>query len=127
METSMPRGSKDTYSESQKKKAEHIEKSYEDKGVSKTRAESIAWATVNKQSGGGEKSGSGKSKPEHQKSLARRDSAKNAENTKSRKPVSGTLESATKQELMLKAREKNIPKRSTMNKAELILALRKPS
>lgn len=122
----MPRGSKDKYSESQKKKAEHIEKSYEDKGVSKTRAESIAWATVNKQSGGGEKSGSGRTKPNTQKEAAKKDSAANAVKSKTRKTQPGTLESSTKQELLSKARAKNIQGRSKMNKAELILALRKP-
>lgn len=53
----MTRGSKEKYTEPQKKKAEHIEKGYEKKGVPKKRAEQIAWATVNKQSGGGEKAG----------------------------------------------------------------------
>lgn len=123
----MPRGSKEKYTDAQIKKAEHIEKSYEQKGVSEARAESIAWATVNKQSGGGEKSGSGKSKPKSQKSAARKDSAKNAASSRQRKSEPGTLESETKQALLEKARAKNIPNRSSMNKAELILALRKPS
>ena len=48
----MPRGSKDKYTAEQKRKAEHIEESYEHKGVSKEEAEARAWATVNKQSGG---------------------------------------------------------------------------
>lgn len=51
----MPRGDKDKYTDKQKRKAEHIEDSYEAKGVSKNEAESRAWATVNKQSGGGER------------------------------------------------------------------------
>ena len=123
----MPRGSKEKYTDAQKKKAEHIEKSYAQKGVSQERAESIAWATVNKQSGGGEKSGSGKSKPASKKSTDRKDSAQNAASTRHKKSQPGTLESETKQALLTKAREKNIPKRSSMNKAELILALRKPS
>ena len=53
----MARGSKEKYTEEQKRKAEHIEKSYEHKGVPKDEAEARAWAIVNKQSGGGEKSG----------------------------------------------------------------------
>ena len=53
----MPRGSKDKYTAEQKRKAEHIEESYEHKGVSKDEAEARAWATVNKQSGGGERAG----------------------------------------------------------------------
>jgi plasmid stabilization system protein ParE len=58
----MPRGDKSSYTDKQKRKAEHIEKGYEKRGVKKDEAERRAWATVNKQSGGGKKSGSGKSK-----------------------------------------------------------------
>ena len=50
----MPQGDKDKYTDKQKRKAEHIEKSYERKGVSGKEAEARAWATVNKQSGGGQ-------------------------------------------------------------------------
>jgi len=60
----MPRGDKSSYSDKQKRQAEHIEKSYEDRGDSKKEAESRAWATVNKSSGGGKKSGSGRGKKE---------------------------------------------------------------
>ncbi len=56
----MPQGSKEAYTDKQKRQAEHIEKSYEKKGVSEKEAESRAWATVNKQDGGGKKSGSGR-------------------------------------------------------------------
>lgn len=48
----MPRGDKSSYSAKQKRQAEHIEDSYESKGVSKKKAERIAWSTVNKESGG---------------------------------------------------------------------------
>jgi plasmid stabilization system protein ParE len=58
----MPRGDKSKYTNKQIRQAEHIEESYEEKGVPKTEAESIAWATVNKNSGGGNKSGSGRKK-----------------------------------------------------------------
>ncbi len=58
----MPRGDKSSYTDKQKRKAEHIEESYEDRGVSKKEAEKRAWATVNKESGGGKKSGSGRGK-----------------------------------------------------------------
>ena len=58
----MPRGDKDKYTDKQKRKAEHIEEGYEERGVSKKEAESRAWATVNKESGGGNKSGSGRGK-----------------------------------------------------------------
>jgi plasmid stabilization system protein ParE len=56
----MPRGDKDAYTDKQKRQAEHIEEGYEKKGVSDKEAESRAWATVNKQDGGGNKSGSGR-------------------------------------------------------------------
>jgi plasmid stabilization system protein ParE len=60
----MPQGDKDKYTDKQKRKAEHIEEGYEDRGVSKEEAERRAWATVNKESGGGKKSGSGRGKKE---------------------------------------------------------------
>jgi len=56
----MAKGDKDKYTDKQKRKAEHIEESYEDRGVSQEEAERRAWATVNKESGGGNKSGSGR-------------------------------------------------------------------
>ena len=55
----MPRGDKSKYTQKQKRKAEHIEEGYERRGVSEKEAERRAWATVNKQEGGGKKSGSG--------------------------------------------------------------------
>lgn len=59
----MARGSKAKYSSKQKRKAEHIEEGYEKRGTSKKEAERRAWATVNKMTGGGKKSGSGVGKP----------------------------------------------------------------
>ena len=56
----MPRGDKSTYTPKQKRKARHIEEGYEDRGISEKEAERRAWATVNKESGGGNKSGSGR-------------------------------------------------------------------
>lgn len=56
----MPRGDKSAYTEKQKRQAEHIEQSYRDRGASEQTAEARAWATVNKQDGGGKKSGSGR-------------------------------------------------------------------
>jgi len=64
----MPRGDKSSYTDKQKRKAEHIEEGYEDRGVGKEEAERRAWATVNKESGGGEKSGSGRGKKENHES-----------------------------------------------------------
>lgn len=60
----MPQGDKSSYTDKQKRKAAHIEEGYEDRGVSKKEAEARAWATVNKESGGGNKSGSGRGKPD---------------------------------------------------------------
>lgn len=56
----MPQGDKDKYTDKQKRKAEHIEEGYIEQGVSEEEAERRAWATVNKQDGGGNKSGSGR-------------------------------------------------------------------
>ena len=60
----MPRGDKSAYTDKQKRKAEHIEAGYEKRGLSEKEAERRAWATVNKESGGGNKSGSGRGKPD---------------------------------------------------------------
>ncbi|AOX16377.1 hypothetical protein [Kozakia baliensis] len=59
----MPRGDKSSYTDKQKRQAEHIEESYESRGVSEEEAERRAWATVNKETGGGKKSGSGRGHP----------------------------------------------------------------
>jgi plasmid stabilization system protein ParE len=58
----MPRGDKSKYTDKQERKADHIAEGYEDRGVSEKEAERRAWATVNKESGGGNKSGSGRGK-----------------------------------------------------------------
>lgn len=64
----MPRGDKSSYTDKQKRQAEHIEQGYEKRGVGKKEAESRAWATVNKESGGGNKSGSGRGKKDSHES-----------------------------------------------------------
>lgn len=56
----MPRGDKSAYTDKQKRQAEHIEDSERERGRSPATAERIAWATVNKQDGGGKKSGAGR-------------------------------------------------------------------
>jgi plasmid stabilization system protein ParE len=63
-EALMPRGDKSKYTDRQKRKAEHIEEGYEKRGVKKKEAERRAWATVNKEEGGGNKSGSGRGVPD---------------------------------------------------------------
>lgn len=58
----MPRGDKSSYTDKQKRQAEHIEESYEQRGLPRDEAEHRAWATVNAETGGGKKSGSGRGK-----------------------------------------------------------------
>lgn len=58
----MPRGDKSNSTPAQRCKARHIEASYEAR----------AWATVNKQSGGGERPGGGRRTPAKRKAQARR-------------------------------------------------------
>lgn len=122
----MSRGSKAKYTEKQKRKAEHIEENYEEKGMSSERAEQIAWATVNKQSGGGERSGSGRQKSASAKADARADSAQRAQQTKRQKSKQGALENQSKASLLEIARARDIAGRSHMKKQDLIAALRNP-
>ncbi len=56
----MPRGDKSAYTGKQKRQAQHIEDGYEKQGLPQEEAEACAWATVNKLSGGGRLSGSGR-------------------------------------------------------------------
>lgn len=141
----MSAGSKEKYTTEQKRKAEHIEAGYEAKGVSHEKAEQIAWATVNKQSGGGERSGSGTTTPEWKKAAARKDSAQHAvatkhqsatPNSRGRQPLERQPQERQPQErqplehqpldiLRAKARKKHISGRSNMSKDELIQALRR--
>jgi hypothetical protein len=58
----MPRGDKSAYTPKQKRKAEHIEEGYKKRGVSTKTAAKRAWATVNKQDGGGKRKRSAKSR-----------------------------------------------------------------
>lgn len=67
----MPRGDKGAYTDKQKRKAEHIAEGYEDQGVSRKEAKSRAWATVNRDSGGGNKSGSGRGRKDSNVSASR--------------------------------------------------------
>lgn len=65
MTEDLPRGDKSKSTDKQKRKAEHIAEGYEESGVSEREAKRRAWATVNAVHGGGEKSGSGRGKPEN--------------------------------------------------------------
>jgi plasmid stabilization system protein ParE len=60
----MPRGDTSKYSDKQKRQADHIAEGYEERGVSEPEAERRAWATVNKESGGGKRSASGRGRPQ---------------------------------------------------------------
>ena len=61
----MPQGDKSKYTDKQERKADDIAEGYEKRGASKDEAERRAWATVNKETGGGKKSGSGRGKLEN--------------------------------------------------------------
>jgi plasmid stabilization system protein ParE len=95
----MPRGDKSKYTDKQKRKAEHIAESYESRGVPDSVAESRAWATVNKESGGGNKSGSGKGKPESHvssKSGGKKGGAASASRTAEERSASAKKAAATR-------------------------------
>lgn len=61
----MPRGDKSSYTDKQKRQAEHIEEGYEARGLGEKEAERRAWATVNAMTHGGKKSGSGRGRAEN--------------------------------------------------------------
>ncbi len=61
----MPQGDKSSYSNKQKRQAEHIEEGYEHRGIKPKEAKRRAWATVNKMTHGGKKSGSGRGRSEN--------------------------------------------------------------
>jgi plasmid stabilization system protein ParE len=67
-EDMMPRGDKSSYTNKQKRQAEHIEKGYEGRGASAKESARRAWSTVNADTGGGKKSGSGRGKAENEPS-----------------------------------------------------------
>ncbi|HEV8014474.1 MAG TPA: plasmid stabilization protein [Stellaceae bacterium] len=98
----MARGSKAAYTSKQKRQAEHIEEGYERRGIGEGEAERRAWATVNKMTGGGRKSGSGRghrankaparkggriggAAAAHRPAAARSASARKAERTRARR------------------------------------------
>lgn len=119
----MPRGDKSSYTDRQKRQAEHIEAGYAQRGVAKDEAEARAWATVNAISGGGRKSGSGRGKAEDPRpsrtggerggaasasrpAAARSASAKKAAATRaaSAKKTAGTRSTAAKKAAATRAR-----------------------
>jgi hypothetical protein len=101
----MPRGDKSSYSGRQKRKATHIEQGYEKRGVSKKTAQKRAWATVNKQEGGGAKKGSGRKKTATKKGT-RKTAAKK-----------GTRKTAAKKGARKTARTKSTGRKSASKRA----------
>ena len=91
----MPRGDKSRYTEKQKRQAEHIEEGYEKRGVPAKEAAKRAWATVNKETGGGKKSGSGRGKPTN-RSASRKGGKKGGAATKGRSTAKGRTTSRSK-------------------------------
>ncbi len=91
----MPQGDKSKYTDKQKRKAEHIAEGYEARGVSEKEAEARAWATVNKDSGGGNKSGSGRGHPDSHAS-ARKGGKAAASRTAAERSASARKAAATR-------------------------------
>ena len=98
----MPRGDKSSYTDKQKRRAEHIEEGYEKRGVGHNEAERRAWATVNKESGGGKKSGSGRGKKENRS--ASRKGGRLGGRAAARRPAAARSASAKKAARTRKAR-----------------------
>ena len=90
----MPRGDKSKYTGKQKRKADHIAEGYEERGIPEDEAERRAWATVNKESCGGNKSGSGRGVPDTHESA--RKGGKLGGETSPRRPATESSASAKK-------------------------------
>ncbi len=90
----MAQGSKKSYTDKQKRKAEHIEEGYKEKGTSSKKSERIVWATVNKEDGGGKKSGTSKKSKTANKA------------TKAKTTKSKTKKTSTKAKTTLKSKTK---------------------
>lgn len=81
----MPQGDKSKYTDKQKRKAEHIEEGYVERGMDEKEAAAKAWATVNAQDGGGKKPGGSGRKPAAPRTAEQRSaSAKKAAATRKR-------------------------------------------
>ncbi|HZP80239.1 MAG TPA: hypothetical protein VFB21_01255 [Chthonomonadaceae bacterium] len=78
----MPRGSKSAYTAKQQRMAEHIEESYESRGVPEDEAERRAWATVNKETGGGRATAEGRHRADERIGAGHGKSASSAEHEK---------------------------------------------
>jgi len=80
----MPRGDKSSYTSKQKRQAEHIEEGYKKRGISSKTAAKRAWATVNKETGGGKKK-TAKKKAAKKKSASKKTAKKASSRRKSTK------------------------------------------
>ena len=103
----MPRGDKSKYTDKQERKADHIAESYEERGVSEDEAERRAWATVNMESGGGNKSGSGRGHPDNH--AASRKGGKKGGEASAKRPASERSASAKKAAQTRKRNAENHP------------------
>ena len=92
----MPRGDKTKYTDKQKRQAEHIENGYENRGVSENEAEKRAWATVNKTTGGGKKSGSGRGKAVNKKAAKKGGRKGDSNQSHAKRVAAGKKASATR-------------------------------
>jgi len=90
----MARGSKAKYTNKQKRRARRIEKSYERRGIGRREATRRAWATENKETGGGKKSGSGRGKRENRS--ASRKGGRLGGRAQARRPAAARSRSARK-------------------------------
>jgi hypothetical protein len=109
----MPRGDKSAYTGKQKRMAEHIEEGYEKRGTPKKEAERRAWATVNKETGGGNKSGSGRGVPDTNVSAKR--GGRIGGKAAASRPAAARSRSAKK---AAATRKRNATKRSTKRKTK---------
>jgi hypothetical protein len=110
-ESTMPRGDKSSYTDKQKRMAEHIEEGYEKRGTPKKEAEQRAWATVNKETGGGNKSGSGRGVPDT--NISARKGGRIGGKASASRPAAARSRSAKK---AAATRKRNVTKRSAVRK-----------
>ena len=91
----MPRGDKSKYTDKQERKADHIAESYEKRGVGEAEAERRAWATVNKDDGGGKEPG-GSGRGAHTGHPASHKGGERGGEASSRRPAFARSEAAKK-------------------------------
>jgi len=92
----MPTGDKGTYTEKQKRQAHHIEEGYEERGTPEKEAKQRAWATVNQETGGGKKSGSGRGKTVSTSSARKGGAKGSASQSTAKRSAAGRKAAATR-------------------------------